>query len=69
MGELRKPFLLLALLAVALVVALELVAALLTGGGDAGGALRDSAGQLGVELGDVGGVTQWSRSGRPGCSA
>ncbi|MFC4147456.1 hypothetical protein ACFO0M_14465 [Micromonospora mangrovi] len=58
MGELRKPFLLLALLAVALVVALELGAALLTGGGDAGGALRDSAGQLGVDVGDVGGVTE-----------
>ncbi|MFG3684617.1 hypothetical protein [Micromonospora sp. NPDC047740] len=58
MGELRKPFLLLALLAVALVVGLELGAALLTGGGDAGGALRDSAGQLGVELGDVGTVTE-----------
>ncbi|OKI62418.1 hypothetical protein [Micromonospora sp. CB01531] len=58
MGELRKPFLLLALLAVALVVGLELGAALLAGGGDAGGALRDSAGQLGVDLGDVGTVTE-----------
>ncbi|MCI4065769.1 hypothetical protein MRQ36_25705 [Micromonospora sp. R77] len=58
MGELRKPFLLLALLAVALVVALELGAALLTGGGDAGEALRDSAGQLGVDVGDVAGVTE-----------
>ncbi|MFE9655190.1 hypothetical protein [Micromonospora sp. NPDC006431] len=58
MGELRKPFLLLALLAVALVVALELGAALLTGGGDASGALRDSAGQLGVDLGNVGTVTE-----------
>ncbi|MFE9202353.1 hypothetical protein [Micromonospora sp. NPDC007230] len=58
MGELRKPFLLLALLAVALVVGLEVGAALLTGGGDAGGALQDSAGQLGVELGDVGTVTE-----------
>lgn len=63
MGELRKPFLLLALLAVALVVGLELGSALLTGGGDAGGALRDSAGQLGVELGDVGAVTQPSGRG------
>lgn len=63
MGELRKPFLLLALLAVLLVVGLELGAALLTGGGDAGGALRDSAGQLGVELGDVGAVTQPSGRG------
>lgn len=63
MGELRKPFLLLALLAVLLVVGLELGAALVTGGGDAGGALRDSAGQLGVELGDVGAVTQPSGRG------
>ncbi|MDZ5442170.1 hypothetical protein U2F26_05400 [Micromonospora sp. 4G57] len=63
MGELRKPFLLLALLAVLLVVGLELGAALLTGGGDAGGALRDSAGQLGVELGDIGSVTQPSGRG------
>lgn len=58
MGELRKPFLLLALLAIALVVGLELGSALLTGGGDASGALRDSAGQLGVELADVGSVRQ-----------
>ncbi|WP_433310882.1 hypothetical protein [Micromonospora chersina] len=63
MGELRKPFLLLALLAIALVVGLELGAAALTGGGDAGGALRDSAGQLGVELGDVGSVTEPSGRG------
>jgi hypothetical protein len=58
MGELRKPFLVLALVAIALVVAVELGAALVTGGGDASGALRDSAGQLGVELGAVGGVTE-----------
>ncbi|MFI7426326.1 hypothetical protein ACIBPB_05020 [Micromonospora sp. NPDC049836] len=63
MGELRKPFLLLALLAVALVVGLELGAALLTGGGDAGAALRESAGRLDVELGEVGGVTEPSGRG------
>ncbi len=63
MGELRRPFLLLALLAVALVVGLELGSALLTGGGDAGGALRDSAGRLGVELGDVGAVSEPSGRG------
>ncbi|PPA59180.1 hypothetical protein [Micromonospora chalcea] len=63
MGELRKPFLLLALLAVALVVGVELGAAALTGGGDASGALRDSAGQLGVELGDVGAVSEPSGRG------
>ncbi|MEU7172397.1 hypothetical protein [Micromonospora tulbaghiae] len=63
MGELRKPFLLLALLAVALVVGVELGAAALTGGGDASGALRDSAGRLGVELGDVGAVSEPSGRG------
>ncbi|QLQ36220.1 hypothetical protein [Micromonospora robiginosa] len=63
MGELRKPFLLLALFVVALVVGVELGAAALTGGGDAGGALRDSAGQLGVELGDVGAVAEPSGRG------
>lgn len=67
MGELRKPFLLLALLAIALVVGLELGSALLTGGGDASGALRDSAGQLGVELADVGSVRQ-PPAGAPGTS-
>ncbi|MCT2277037.1 hypothetical protein M3G91_05320 [Micromonospora chalcea] len=63
MGELRKPFLLLALLAVALVVGVELGAAALTGGGDASGALRERAGQLGVELGDVGAVSEPSGRG------
>ncbi|MET7467975.1 hypothetical protein ACFYON_09180 [Micromonospora sp. NPDC005686] len=63
MGELRKPFLLLALFAVALVVGVELGAAALTGGGDASGALRGSAGQLGVELGDVGAVSEPSGRG------
>ncbi|MDG4752044.1 hypothetical protein O7630_13905 [Micromonospora sp. WMMD718] len=63
MGELRKPFLLLALLAVALVVGVELGAAALTGGGDASGALRDNAGRLGVELGDVGAVSEPSGRG------
>ncbi|NUT37127.1 MAG: hypothetical protein HOV79_29060 [Hamadaea sp.] len=59
MGELRKPFLLLAFLAVLLVVLLELGSSLLLGGADASGMLRDSAGDLGVEnLGDLGDVSQ-----------
>ncbi|MBM0236683.1 hypothetical protein JNW88_05100 [Micromonospora sp. ATA32] len=63
MGELRKPFLLLALLAVVLAVMVELGSGLLTGGGDASGALRDSAGDLGVELGGVGDVAEPSGRG------
>ncbi|PWU50705.1 hypothetical protein DLJ47_23415 [Micromonospora sp. S4605] len=63
MGELRKPFLLLAMLAVVLAIAVELGAGLLTGGGDAGAALRDSAGALDVELGEVSGVTEPSGRG------
>ncbi len=63
MGELRRPFLLLALLAIALAMGLELGAALLSGGGDAGGELRDRVGLLGLELGDVGRITQPSGRG------
>ncbi|MFJ6194637.1 hypothetical protein [Micromonospora sp. NPDC092111] len=63
MGELRKPFLLLALLAVALVVGLELGSSLLTGGGDAGGALLTSAQDLGVDVGDVGRISEPSGRG------
>ncbi|MBW4701430.1 MULTISPECIES: hypothetical protein [unclassified Micromonospora] len=63
MGELRKPFLLLALLAVALVVGLELGSSLLTGGGEAGGALLTSARDLGVDVGDVGGISEPSGRG------
>ncbi|MGK5676118.1 hypothetical protein ACSNOB_25145 [Micromonospora sp. URMC 106] len=58
MDELRKPFLLLAMLAVGLAFGVELGAGLLTGGGDAGAALRDSAGALGVEVADVSGVRE-----------
>lgn len=58
MGNLRKPLLLLALLAVVLVVLVELGSGLMIGGGDASGALRESAGELGVDLGDVSGVAQ-----------
>ncbi|MDH6460569.1 hypothetical protein M2302_000730 [Micromonospora sp. A200] len=63
MGELRKPFLLLALLAVALVVGVELGSSLLTGGGDAGGSLRASAQDLGVDVGEVGRVDEPSGRG------
>ncbi|MGW4500887.1 hypothetical protein ACWENR_20020 [Micromonospora sp. NPDC004336] len=63
MGELRKPFLLLAMLAVGLALGVELGAGLLTGGGDAGAALRDSAGTLGVEVADVSGVSEPSGRG------
>ncbi|MEU7958878.1 hypothetical protein [Micromonospora humida] len=63
MGELRKPFLLLALLAVALVVALELGSSLLTGGGDAGGALLAGARDLGVDVGEVGRISEPSGRG------
>ncbi|MER7893995.1 hypothetical protein ABTX15_29695 [Micromonospora sp. NPDC094482] len=63
MGELRKPFLLLAMLAIGLAIGVELGAGLLTGGGDAAGALRDSADALDVELGDVAGVSEPSGRG------
>ncbi|OWU97079.1 hypothetical protein B5D80_32180 [Micromonospora wenchangensis] len=63
MGELRRPFLLLALLAVALVVALELGSSLLTGGGDAGGALLTGARDLGVDVGEVGRISEPSGRG------
>ncbi|WBB68156.1 hypothetical protein [Micromonospora sp. WMMD812] len=63
MGELRKPFLLLAMLAIVLAIGVEFGAGLLTGGGDAGAALRDSADALDVELSDVAGVSEPSGRG------
>ena len=63
MGALRKPFLLLAMLALVLAVGVEAGAGLLLGGGDAGAALTDSAGDLGVEVGDVSGVGEPSGRG------
>ncbi|MFG3698078.1 hypothetical protein ACGF5C_09185 [Micromonospora sp. NPDC047620] len=63
MGELRKPFLLLAMLAVGLALGVEIGAGLLVGGGDAGAALRDSAGALGVEVAGVSGVSEPSGRG------
>jgi hypothetical protein len=63
MGALRKPFLLLAMLALVLAVGVEAGAGLLLGGGDAGAALAESAGDLGVEVGDVSGVGEPSGRG------
>jgi hypothetical protein len=58
MGELRKPFLLLAFLAVILVVLVELGSGLLIGGADASAALADSARGMDVELDGVGDVSE-----------
>ncbi|WP_433124243.1 hypothetical protein ACQPWW_18665 [Micromonospora sp. CA-240977] len=63
MGDLRKPFLLLAMLAIVLVIGVELGAGLLLGGADAGAALADSAGSLDVDLDDVSGVSEPSGRG------
>ncbi|MFF0233042.1 hypothetical protein [Micromonospora sp. NPDC005254] len=62
MGDLRKPFLLLALVAVTLVVLVEVGSSLLTGGGDATGALLAGAADLGVEV-DAGGISEPSGRG------
>ncbi|MGV9213624.1 hypothetical protein ACTFTM_17360 [Micromonospora sp. RB23] len=62
MGELRKPFLLLALVAITLVVLVEVGSSLLTGGGDATGALLAGAADLGVEV-DAAGVSEPSGRG------
>ncbi|GAA2191481.1 hypothetical protein [Micromonospora lupini] len=62
MGDLRKPFLLLALVAVTLVVLIEVGSSLLTGGGDATGALLAGAADLGVEV-DGGGISEPSGRG------
>ncbi|MEH1029323.1 hypothetical protein ACWD6L_06965 [Micromonospora profundi] len=62
MGDLRKPFLLLALVAVTLVVLVEVGSSLLTGGGDATGALRAGAVDLGVEV-DAGAISEPSGRG------
>ena len=47
-GELRKPFFIVAVVAMALVVLVELGSSLLIGGGDASGDLADQARELGV---------------------
>jgi len=58
MGSLRKPFLLLGMLAIILVVLVELGSGLMLGGADASGALQNSAGDLGANVGDLHGVSQ-----------
>lgn len=65
MGNLRKPFLILALLVVLVVVLLETGSGLAIGGHDASAQLLGGAGKLGVDVGDVHGVTQPSGRGIP----
>ena len=57
MGSLRKPFLLLAMLAIVLVVLVELASGLMLGGADASGQLASTAGDL-ANLNGVSGVSQ-----------
>lgn len=64
-GELRKPFFVVAIVAIALVVLVELGAPLLLGGGDASAALRGQAGKLGVDVPGASGVTQPPGRGIP----
>lgn len=49
-GELRKPFFIIAIVAMLLVVLVELGSTLMIGGADAGAALLGQAGRLGVEV-------------------
>ncbi|MGC5052350.1 hypothetical protein ACLQ2S_12945 [Micromonospora sp. DT48] len=63
MGALRKPLLLLAMLALVLAVGVEVGAGLLLGGGDASAALVGSAVDLGVDVGEVGQVSEPSGRG------
>jgi hypothetical protein len=63
MGELRKPFLILALLVIVLVVLLETGSGLVLGGRDASAQLLGGAGSLGVDVGDVQGVSEPSGRG------
>lgn len=58
MGNLRKPFLLLAMLAIVLVVLVELGSGLMLGGADASGLLQNSANDLGTDLGNLGNVSE-----------
>jgi hypothetical protein len=58
MGNLRKPFLLLAMLAIVLVVLVELGSGLMLGGADASGLLQNSASDLGTDLGNLGNVSE-----------
>jgi hypothetical protein len=63
MGELRKPFLILALLVIVLVVLLETGSGIVLGGRDASAQLLGGAGSLGVDVGDVQGVSEPSGRG------
>jgi hypothetical protein len=66
MGDLRKPFLILAMLVMVLVVLVETGSGLVVGGADAGNLLRDSAANdLHIDLGSAGGVTEPSGRGIP----
>lgn len=64
MGDLRKPFLVLAMLVIVLVVLVETGSGLVLGGADASDTFGSSAGDLGLDdLGDVSGVTEPSGRG------
>lgn len=58
MGNLRKPFLILALLVIVLVVLVEAGSSFMVGGADASSSLQAGAGDLGVDMGAVSGVSQ-----------
>ena len=58
MGNLRRPFLVLALVVIILAVLVETGSSLFIGGADASSSLAGSAGDLGVDLGNVSGVSQ-----------
>jgi hypothetical protein len=65
MGELRKPFFVIALVAIALVVLVELGAPLFLGGGNAALRLQDTAGSLDVTVPNPGEVTEPPGTGIP----
>jgi hypothetical protein len=58
MGNLRKPFLVLALLVMLLVVLIESASSFVVGGADASSSLQASAGDLGVDMSGAAGVSQ-----------
>lgn len=64
-GELRKPFFVVAIVAIALVVLVELCATLLIGGGAAGAALLGQADKLGVDVPDASSVKEPPGRGIP----
>ena len=63
MGNLRKPFLILALVVIVLAVLVETGSSLFIGGTDASASLARGAGDLGVDVGNVSGVSQPSGRG------